>query len=121
MKVHSKGNVLETKKISEDTRNDLALLKTTESPKYSFALCTESPFSLQDSIVAGYLFGDKVSSTLKFTQGIVSSIAGLGNDYFQIQIDSALQHGNSGGTILDENGNVVAVAIAKLSLKKISK
>ena len=121
MKVHSKGNVLETTKISEDRRNDLALLKTTESPKHSFALSMESPFPLQDIVVAGFPFGEKVSSTLKFTQGIVSSIAGLGNDYSQIQIDAALQPGNSGGPILDEYGNVVAVAVAKLSLKKILK
>ncbi|MDC0541718.1 serine protease [Paracoccaceae bacterium] len=121
MKVHSKGNVLETTKISEDRRNDLALLKTTKSPKHSFALSKESPFPLQEIIVAGYPFGEKVSSTLKFTQGIVSSIAGLGNDYSQIQIDAALQPGNSGGPILDEFGNVVAVAVAKLSLKKILK
>jgi S1-C subfamily serine protease len=121
MKVHSKGNVLETKKISEDRRNDLALLKTTESPKHSLALSMKSPFPLQEIIVAGYPFGEKVSSTLKFTQGIVSSIAGLGNDYSQIQIDAAIQPGNSGGPILDEYGNVVAVAVAKLSLKKILK
>ena len=64
-----------------------------------------------------------MSSTLKFAQGIISSIAGLGDDYSQIQIDAALQHGNSGGPILDEYGNVVAVAVAvaKLSLKEILK
>ena len=62
-----------------------------------------------------------MSSTLKFTQGIVSSIAGLSNDYSQIQIDAALQPGNSGGPIMDEFGNIVAVAVAKLSLKKILK
>jgi S1-C subfamily serine protease len=121
MKVHSKGNVLETKQIAQDRRNDLALLKTTESPKHSFALSTESPFPLQDVVVAGYPFGNRVSSTLKFTEGIISSIAGLGDDYSQIQIDAAIQPGNSGGPILDEYGNVVAVAVAKLSLKKILK
>ena len=120
-KIHSKGNVLKTKKIAEDRRNDLALLKTSQTPSHSFALSMESPFPLQEIIVAGYPFGEKVSSTLKFTQGIVSSIAGLGNDYSQIQIDAALQPGNSGGPILDEYGNVVAVAVAKLSLKKILK
>ena len=72
-------------------------------------------------LVAGFPFGEKVSSTLKFTEGVISSIAGLGDDYSQIQIDAALQPGNSGGPILDEYGNVVAVAVAKLSLKKILK
>ena len=83
-----------------------------------FALSQESPFPLQDIIVAGYPFGDRVSSTLKFTQGIVSSIAGLSNDYSQIQIDAALQPGNSGGPIMDEFGNIVAVAVAKLEPKE---
>jgi len=121
MKVHSKGKVLETIKIADDKRNDLALLKISQRPSYVFALTDESPFSLQEIIVAGFPFGERVSSTLKFTQGIVSSIAGLGNDYSQIQIDAALQPGNSGGPILDEYGNIVAVAVAKLSLKKILK
>ena len=121
MKVHSKGKVLETIKIADDARNDLALLKIGETPAHVFALSQESPFPLQDIIVAGYPFGDRVSSTLKFTQGIVSSIAGLSNDYSQIQIDAALQPGNSGGPIMDEFGNIVAVAVAKLSLKKILK
>ena len=121
MKVHSKGKVLETIKIADDARNDLALLKVSQSPSHVFALSDQSPFSLQEVIVAGFPFGDRVSSTLKFTQGIVSSIAGLSNDYSQIQIDAALQPGNSGGPIMDEFGNIVAVAVAKLSLKKILK
>ena len=104
-----------------DARNDLALLKIEETPAHVFALSQASPFPLQEIIVAGYPFGDRVSSTLKFTQGIISSVAGLNNDYSQIQIDAALQPGNSGGPIMDELGNVVAVAVAKLSLKKILK
>ena len=121
MKVHSKGKVLETVKIADDARNDLALLKIEETPAHVFALSQESPFPLQDIIVAGYPFGERVSSTLKFTQGIVSSVAGLSNDYSQIQIDAALQPGNSGGPIMDEFGNIIAVAVAKLSLEKILK
>lgn len=84
-----------------------------------FALSAETPFPLQDIIVAGFPFGDSFSSALKFTQGIVSAGMGLGNNYSQIQIDAALQPGNSGGPIMDEYGNIVGVAVAKLSLKKI--
>ena len=121
IKLHSKGEALKTKKIAEDKRNDLALLKISVPPRHAFALSAESPFPLQNIVVAGYPFGERVSSTLKFTQGIVSSMAGMGDDYSQIQIDAAIQPGNSGGPILDKYGNVVAVAVAKLSLKKILK
>ena len=66
-------------------------------------------------------FGDRFSSGLKFTQGIISSLTGTQNNYSQIQIDAALQPGNSGGPIIDEFGNVVGVAVAKLSFRKIYK
>jgi S1-C subfamily serine protease len=121
MKVHSKGKAIVALKIADDKRNDLALLKISERPSHVFALSDKSPYPLQSIIAAGFPFGNKLSSTLKFTEGIVSSVAGLGNDYSQIQIDAALNIGNSGGPILDEYGNIVAVAVAKLSLKKILK
>lgn len=76
---------------------------------------------MQDLIVAGYPFGENFSSTIKFTKRIVSSLAGLGNNYSQIQIDAAIQPGNSGGPIVDENGNAIAVAVAKLSISHVLK
>ncbi len=121
VKVHIKGQTFVSTKIADDIRNDLAILKISQKPGHVFPLSTNSPFPLQDIIVAGFPFGERVSSSLKFTQGIVSSVSGIGNDYSQIQIDAALQPGNSGGPILDEFGNVVAVAVAKLSLEKILK
>ena len=36
MKVHSNGNVLETKRVAQDRRNDLALLKIASEPKTHF-------------------------------------------------------------------------------------
>jgi S1-C subfamily serine protease len=119
VKLHSKGNIHLTTKIANDVKNDLAILKVDQVPSHIFPLADKSPFPLQDIIVAGFPFGDRVSSSLKFTQGIVSSVSGIANDYSQIQIDAALQPGNSGGPILDKFGNVVAVAVAKLSLEKI--
>ena len=53
--------------------------------------------------------------------GIVSSLTGIGNNYFEIQIDAALQPGNSGGPIMYEFGNIIAVAVAKLDMKTIIK
>jgi S1-C subfamily serine protease len=120
-KVHSKGKVINTVKIASDTQNDLALLKVDNKPLFVFALSEEGSYPLQDIIVAGFPFGERVSSTLKFTKGIVSSVAGLGNNYSEIQIDAALQPGNSGGPIIDEYGNVIAVAVSKLDMKKILK
>ena len=58
-----------------------------------------------------------VSSLVKVTKGIISSLTGIGNNLAEMQIDTALQSGNSGCPILDEYGNVVGVAVAKLDVK----
>ena len=52
---------------------------------------------------------------------LLSSLTGIGNNFSNIQIDAALQPGNSGGPILSDRGNVVGVAVAKLVLKKVFK
>lgn len=119
LKIRSNGMAYKTIVIARDPQNDLALLKSSGLPTAYFPLSVASPYPLQDIIVAGFPFGDRVSSSLKFTQGIVSAVAGIGNNYSRIQIDAALQPGNSGGPILDEFGNIVAVAVSKLDLKKI--
>ena len=54
---------------------------------------------------------------MKVTKGIISSLTGIGNNLAEMQIDAALQSGNSGGPILDEYGNVVGVTVAKLDVK----
>ena len=48
-------------------------------------------------------------------------MAGIGSNFSNIQIDAALQPGNSGGPILDDKGNVVGVAVARLDKVKTLK
>jgi S1-C subfamily serine protease len=84
-------------------------------------LSTKSPELLQDVYVAGFPFGRKISTGVKVTKGIISSLIGIGNNFSNIQIDAALQIGNSGGPILDDKGNVVGVAVARLDKIKALK
>ena len=118
VQVHSDGRMAATTIISQDKINDLALLQTKVTPKAKLKFASENPYLLQDIIAAGFPFGESISSTIKVTKGVVSSLSGLGDNSGQIQIDAALQPGNSGGPIIDENGNVVGVAVAKLDLEK---
>ena len=100
--------------VTFDTSNDLVLLKGNFRPSTVLPLSTKSPELLQDVYVAGYPFGRKISTSVKVTRGIISSITGIGNNFSNIQIDEALQPGNSGGPILDDRGNVGSVAVARL-------
>ena len=100
--------------VAKDGRNDLAVLETTLRPS-AYLKLQENDAGLADEIIAaGYPFGDTLSSSLKVTKGIVSSLVGLDNDTSRIQTDAALQPGNSGGPIVNSEGDVVAVAVAKL-------
>jgi hypothetical protein len=115
--VYEGGRAVPATVITYDLQNDLALLKGDFTPKTVFALSGEQPELLQDVYVAGYPFGNQISSSIKVTKGIISSLTGIGNNFSNIQIDAALQVGNSGGPILDEMGNVVGVAVSKLDAK----
>ena len=119
VKIFAKGKLINTELIASDRLNDLALLKASINPPYVFAISSDIPYGTQEIVVAGYPFGNKLSSSIKFTKGIVSSLTGVGDNYSEIQIDAALQPGNSGGPIIDEFGNVIGVAVAKLDITKI--
>ena len=119
VKVHKDGDVYKGKVIANDILNDLALIKSNFKPNVIFPLSDKNPSILQPIIVAGFPFGNAISSSVKVTQGIVSAESGIGNNYSNIQIDAALQPGNSGGPILDNYGNVIGVAVAKLAMEKI--
>ena len=70
---------------------------------------------MQRIIAAGYPLGKNLSDDLKFTSGIISSLKGVDDDSTLIQIDAALNKGNSGGPIVSEKtGELVAVAVAGL-------
>ena len=93
-----------------DSKNDLSILKSSHRPISTISLSNNEPRLLQEVYVAGFPFGDEYSDSLKITKGIVSSLVGIGNDASVVQIDAALQPGNSGGPIVDQTGNLIGVS-----------
>jgi hypothetical protein len=121
VKIHLNGKVIPSSIIKFDPQNDIALLKGNFTPAYALPLSNEETELLEDIFVAGFPFGNKISTAIKVTKGIVSSLTGIGNNFSNFQIDAALQPGNSGGPILNNKGNVIGVAVAKLDRKYIEK
>jgi len=116
-KVNYFGKTGTAKILAYDKVNDLALLETDIIPKDKFDISNRDPKLLDDIYVAGYPFGKAVSSSVKVTKGVVSALAGSQDNYALVQIDAAIQPGNSGGPIVNTSGNVVGVAVAKLDFK----
>ena len=114
-KITYKKKDISAKILAKDKLLDLALLKVDLRKTDFIHLSKDAPKKLQRIIAAGYPLGKNLSDDLKFTSGIISSLKGLNDDSTLIQIDAALNKGNSGGPIIDEeSGDLVAVAVAGL-------
>ncbi|PIT68899.1 Do family serine endopeptidase [Bartonella tribocorum] len=110
------GTELDAKLIGTDPKSDLAVLKVDDKRKFSYVdFGDDSKLKVGDWVVAiGNPFG--LGGTV--TAGIVSARGrdlgtGIYNDF--IQIDAAINKGNSGGPTFDLNGKVVAVNTAILT------
>ena len=100
--------------LNTDKINDVAVLKTDYKSR-NYIKINEDGAKLGENVIAvGYPLAGQLSDSVKITRGIVSSLSGLDNNISQIQIDAALQPGNSGGPILNQNGELVGIASAGL-------
>ena len=70
---------------------------------------------MQKIYVGGYPLGKGLSDDLKISSGIISSLKGFKDNSNEIQIDAAINPGNSGGPIINQSGELVAIAVAGLS------
>ena len=109
------GEPYQFKILVTDKLNDLALLKGDYKNKNYLNINSLGADFGEDIVTFGYPLSDQLSSSVKLTRGIVSSLSGPGNNISQIQIDAAIQPGNSGGPILNYSGQVIGVASSGLN------
>ena len=110
-KVTYKGSQLEAKVLSIDKVNDIAILKTNISSDTAFSVSNEDVSLLEDVVVAGFPLGKQISSAIKTHKGVVTALAGAGDNYSFFQTDAAINQGNSGGPIINQKGNVIGIAV----------
>lgn len=94
-----------------DTKRDLALLKIPTTSSAALALSPERPLVGERVIAIGNPLG--LESTV--SEGIVSGIRSLEEDFELYQITAPISPGSSGGPVLSREGQVLGVAT--LSLK----
>ena len=104
-----------TELIATDKTLDLALLKAKVSPKSFISFSKNEPKKRQPVIIAGYPLGEGLSDDLKINDGRISSLKGFENNSNEITVDIAINPGNSGGPIVNEKGQLVAIAVSGMS------
>ena len=114
-KISYKNREYDTKLIATDKTLDLALLKAELKPKTFINFSNNEAKKLNTIYVAGYPLGKGLSDDLKISSGIVSSLKGFEDNSNEIQIDAPINPGNSGGPIINENGDLVAIAVSGLA------
>lgn len=110
---NNKGNSFKAKAYYTDPVNDVAILKIDDS---SFENLGTLPYSIKKT---GAGIGELVY-TLGFPKedvvlgnGYVSSKTGLNGDTLAFQVAIPVNPGNSGGPLLDNNGNIVGIIKGK--------
>jgi S1-C subfamily serine protease len=104
--------------LARSAQNDLAVLKADLVPT-AFARLRGGPQArLGDSIVLfGYPLAGELTVTGNLSTGLISAMAGPGEDVTRMQISAPVQSGNSGGAVADQSGHVVGVVVAKANTR----
>ncbi len=118
VKVHYKGDQINAKVLANDKVNDLTVMKLDIDVEQFYPISKDDAGLLEEIIIAGFPLGKNVSSSIKISKGIVSSLAGFNDNYSNFQTDAALNQGNSGGPVINQRGNVVGVAVANFGKKE---
>jgi len=105
--------------IKSDKRSDLALLKTNNLPG-SVAPIRRSSIRVGENVAAAGFPLRGILSGFNITQGNVSSLSGMIGNQSNIQITTPVQPGNSGGPLLDSNGDVIGVIVSKLRWQTVN-
>jgi len=100
--------------LSIDEKRDLALLRITAKGLTPLPLANSNAVEVGQEVRAfGFPLASALGEDLKVTRGTVAGLS-MRDAQMVIQIDAAVNPGNSGGPLLNENGQVVGVVSAKL-------
>ncbi len=113
--------------VGDDKDADLAVLKVTglnNTPRPISYEQTPKLKELMPVVAFGFPFGEdldpkKKNPAITVTKGNISSLRQDAGQLAEVQLDLDLNPGNSGGPVVDDKGNLVGIAVAKVDKTKI--
>lgn len=116
--VSKSGDRIPLKLVMRDELNDLALLRVMDHRHFCQKPLAMNPLEApiaEKVFTVGYPDPESMGFAPKYTTGTISSLAGYRGDSSNYQISTPVQSGNSGGALIDEQGNVVGVIASVLT------
>ena len=118
---NASGTRLPARVDATDRRRDLALMTVSATAGPPLTFRDNPPVQRGENVVTyGFPLSGLVSSGPTLTTGDVSALTGLRDNPLHIQISAPVQQGNSGGPLLDAQGNVIGVVVSKLSAVRVA-
>lgn len=112
----SSGAVLPAAVVSTASSTDVAILKVDASNISYLSLASSKNVRLGDEVFTiGYPLAHMLGTDPKYTDGVISAKSGLGGEAIAFQITVPIQPGNSGGPLVNTNGQVVGVITSAAS------
>jgi hypothetical protein len=108
-------------RVVSDKTNDLAVLRANLPNKSALIFQDAEGVKQGEGIsVFGFPLDGYLPAAGNFTVGIVSALAGPGNNASLVQITAPVQPGNSGGPMLNRHGHIVGVIVGKADAIRIA-
>jgi S1-C subfamily serine protease len=97
---------------------DVAILATGHQTPQFLTLAATGTLALgQDVFTIGFPVTNILGDKPKYSEGTISALSGLNNDDSWIQMSTPIQPGNSGGPLVDLNGQVVGIVTATAAVE----
>jgi S1-C subfamily serine protease len=103
-----------------DGDSDLALLayptlELKELPELLPIFLSQKLLETQDVFVVGFPLGKKAGNNVTVTATSVTSLRKEGANIKHVQVNGGMHPGNSGGPVVDKDGNLVGIAVASFA------
>lgn len=111
--------------VATDRNNDIAVLKIND-PRFKgfgtipYAISSRIADKGEGVFVLGYPMTQVLGNEVKYTAGEINSRTGFQGDVATYQISAPVTHGNSGGPMFDNRGNVIGIVNSGISDKEIA-
>lgn len=113
----SDGRELVARTVTQSRNTDLALLEVDASNLDYLPLSSQRTANIgMEVFTVGYPVTSILGEELKFTDGVISSLSGIGGEAAFMQITVPLQPGNSGGPLVNNFGEVVGITTSTAAI-----